>query len=230
VGLHVENCVISGFIGDGIVVSAPGTRVHIIDSIVRENGSGIVINGTTSSTTATISRTRVEHNGQEGIEVTAAADVTIEDCVVTGSAFNIDAYTVVATAFIAMHITRTIVHEGQYGIIAEPLVANALVQIAVSDSTVSGMSGFGIGAAPVGAGSGVVSATRTHVTNNNFAFKADSTNGGASLFLEANTIEYNQQGVVAVGPSSTLYTRANNAVKYNTFNDYSGTLTFVPAI
>jgi hypothetical protein len=113
---------------------------------------------------------------------------------------------------------------------SEPLVANVLIQIAISDSTVSGMTTVGIGAIPIGAASAVVSATHTHVTGNNFAFKADSTNGGATLVLDANTIEYNQQGVVAVGPSSTLYTRANNAAKINTFNDYSGMLTFVPAI
>ena len=230
VGLHIENCVVSGFIGNGIVVSAPGTILHIIDTIVRENAVGIVINGSTSTTSATISRTRVENNGQEGIVVTAAADVAIEDSVVTGSIYNIDAYTVVATAFIGMTIARTLVHKGTYGIIAEPLVANVLIQIAISDSTVSGMTNVGIGAIPIGAASAVVSAAHTHVTGNNFAFKADSTNGGATLVLDANTIEYNQQGVVAVGPSSTLYTRANNAAKINTFNDYSGTLTFVPAI
>jgi hypothetical protein len=229
-GLHVENCVVSGFSGHGIIVSAAGVVLHIIDTIVRENSSGIVINGTTSITTATISRTRVEHNTQEGIEVTAGADVTIEDCVVTGSAYNIDAYTLVATAFIGMTVTRTVVHGGIYGIIVEPLAINTLVQVAVSDSTVSGMSQIGIGAAPGGAASAVVTVARTHVLSNNFALKADSTNGGAWILMDANTIEYNQQGAVAVGPTSTLWTRANNTAKVNTFSDYSGTLTFVPAM
>jgi hypothetical protein len=230
IGLHVENCVVSGFIGSGIVVSAPGTVLHVVDTIVRENATGIEINGTTSSTSVTISRTRIENNPQEGIEITAAADVAIEDSVVTGSIFNIDAYTVIATAFIGMSITRTVVHNGTYGIIAEPLVANVLVQISVSDSTVSGMTQVGIGAIPIGSSSAVISAVRTQVTGNNFGLKADSTHGGAWLFMDANTIEYNQQGVVATGPSSTLYTRGNNAAKFNAFGDSSGTLTFVPAI
>ena len=227
VGLHVESCVVSGFFGDGILVTAPGVILHVIDTIVRENGNGIVIGGTTSITTATISRTRVEHNSQEGIEVTGGAYVMIEDCVVTGSVYNIDAYPEVATAFIGMTITRTVVHGGSYGIIADPIAANALVQVAVNDSTVSGMSEFGIGAMPAGAASGVVTAARTHVTNNNIAFKADSTIGGAWVLMDANTIEYNQQGAVAVGPSSTLWTRANNSAKVNTSGDYFGTLTYV---
>lgn len=225
-GLHVEGCEISGLLGTGIVTSVAGAVVHIIDSVVRDNSAGIVIGGGTTSTLATISRTRVERNSGEGIEVTAAADVEIEDSVVTGSTFNIDAYTTVPTAFMGVTVTRTLVHGGSYGIIAEPLVDNALIQMSVADSTVSDMSEVGIGAIPIGSAAAIVNIVRTQAVRNKIGFKADSTHGLATLVMEGNTIMHNEQGVVASGPTSALRTRGNNSANNNTFNDVSGVTSF----
>jgi Right handed beta helix region len=229
-GLHVESCEVSGLLGTGVRVSAPGTVVHILDSIVRENSIGILIEGTTSTTMANISRTRVENNGGEGIEVTGGAEVAVEDSIVTGSVFNIDAYTTIATAFIRMTVARTLVHGGAYGILAEPLVANVIIQIGVSDSTVSDTTQVGIGAIPLGASSAIINVVRTEVIGNNIGLKADSTHGGATLVMDGNTIMHNQEGVVANGLSSTLHTRGNNAAKNNTFDDVLGTTNFFGGI
>jgi hypothetical protein len=222
--LHVENCEVSGFSGFGILTNSAGAVIHVIDSVVRDNSSGIVIGGS-ANVVATISRTRVENNWNEGIEISAVGDVDIDDSVVTGSQFNIDAYTTVASGFTGVTVTRTHVHGGTYGIIAEPLGANSLVQMSVNDCTVSDMSGFAVGAAPVGAAAGIVNIVRTHAIRNNFGFKADSTNGLATLVMENNTVMHNQQGVVATGASSNLRTRGNNSANNNTFLDVSGATT-----
>lgn len=227
VALHVENCEISGMTGAGIATTAVGAAVHIIDSVVRDNTSGIVIGGGDTNTVATISRTRVEHNGAEGIEIAATGDIEIADSVVTGSNFNIDAYTTVTSGFTGVTVTRTLVHGGSYGIIAEPLAFNSIVQMSVADCTVSDMSTFGVGAAPVGDAAAIVNIVRTHSIRNNFGFKADNTNGLATLVMENNTVMHNQQGVVSNGPASTLRTRGNNSANNNTFLDVSGPTTGV---
>lgn len=83
----IENCVIKGFAGYGVVSYSPGV-LAVTDSTVRDNGSAGIAVGTdsgTSRTRAVLDRVRATRNGSgygldAGIAVDAGADATIVDC------------------------------------------------------------------------------------------------------------------------------------------------------
>src|ERR1700682_1004627 len=66
--LSIENCLISNFTSEGILIDTAAT-VRIIDSLVRDNAWGIHLQG---GATVTISGTRVLGNLDEGIWVNGA--------------------------------------------------------------------------------------------------------------------------------------------------------------
>jgi hypothetical protein len=78
--LHVENCVVSGFIGGGIAAQAPGSTTFVDDTISRDNGTGIFcLKGTVS-----IDHSRFENIAGDGVDVDGA-DVTVRESVSSGN-------------------------------------------------------------------------------------------------------------------------------------------------
>ena len=87
--LHIENCIISGFVMEGILVAPSGggpRRVNIEDSIVRNNQSiGIVLDGIASTLKATVERTRMEKNNSGLDSRGTGATVIIRGCLASGN-------------------------------------------------------------------------------------------------------------------------------------------------
>jgi hypothetical protein len=83
--LHVENCIITGFGGVGILgpdhcYETGCTQVFVLDTVFRGNVTGMKL----GSVTALVDHCRFDHN-HTGIQVVAQADVTIRDSVLAGS-------------------------------------------------------------------------------------------------------------------------------------------------
>ncbi|HYR75260.1 MAG TPA: right-handed parallel beta-helix repeat-containing protein [Pyrinomonadaceae bacterium] len=86
--LHIERCVISGFNGTGIAVdlTADGSYIFIKDTIIRNNGnSGIRIQTSTGTVTASIDNCRSEHNVIHGFFASNNSRVTINRSVASGN-------------------------------------------------------------------------------------------------------------------------------------------------
>ncbi|MPZ59419.1 MAG: hypothetical protein GEU91_23635, partial [Rhizobiales bacterium] len=67
--VHIERCVIHGFTSIGIVATAPGAQVFVLDSISRDNGfAGLIINAGSSSR-LTVDNSRFENHGNDGVVV-----------------------------------------------------------------------------------------------------------------------------------------------------------------
>ncbi|MEO8675208.1 MAG: right-handed parallel beta-helix repeat-containing protein [Casimicrobiaceae bacterium] len=77
--LHVENCVISGFTAEGILLGS-GSRAFIKDSFVRDTDTGIAIGGVS----AAIDNVRAENN-RIGMRVDRGATATIRNSVAAGN-------------------------------------------------------------------------------------------------------------------------------------------------
>jgi hypothetical protein len=88
--IHVENCVIGGFQGNGINYSALSGELVVTDTISRENSNGVYVSGTSkdgkTSARGSIERSRVNGNYGDGIVAVGYAKVTVRDSLVTGSA------------------------------------------------------------------------------------------------------------------------------------------------
>ena len=85
--LHVEGCVISGFIGNGINVFLTADSSHILvkDSIMRNNGYGIVIVTLVGTVDASIDNCRAERNGFHAFYASLNSRVTINRSVASGN-------------------------------------------------------------------------------------------------------------------------------------------------
>ncbi len=113
--LHIENCIINAFAGAGIE-STINAAVFINDTTVRNGGNGIVM----STSTASVSRCRIEKNagdamlaensaqvvasetvaagnGQAGFNAQTAATLNLENCMSTGNGTGIVAGSIGAT-------------------------------------------------------------------------------------------------------------------------------------
>ena len=87
--VRIESCVISGTRVDGVMHSAPGAELIVLDTIVRDNGaSGI---GGDADASVVLDRVRSEHNGTNGFymaSLVAEARVTITDSVFAFNSAN----------------------------------------------------------------------------------------------------------------------------------------------
>jgi hypothetical protein len=86
--LHVENCIVSGFIGHGIYVNlaADGSYIFIKDTIVRNNSThGIYITTNSGIVRASIDNCRSERNGGKGFWAYNNSRVTINRSVASGN-------------------------------------------------------------------------------------------------------------------------------------------------
>jgi hypothetical protein len=67
--VHIERCVIHGFSFAGIAATAPGLKVYLTDSVVRDNaGHGFIIVNSGASQ-VTIDGSRIENNAAVGINI-----------------------------------------------------------------------------------------------------------------------------------------------------------------
>ncbi len=88
--LHVENCVVNGFIQNGINVdlTADSSRIFIKDTIVRNNGgSGIYITTSTGTVRASIDGSRAENNtyGFYAYPRLTRTQVTVSNSIASGN-------------------------------------------------------------------------------------------------------------------------------------------------
>jgi hypothetical protein len=85
--LHVEGCVISGFLDSAINanLTADGSQVFIKDTVMRNNAYGLFIQTSTGTVRASIDNCRAERNVNFGVQAYNNSRVTIKRSVATGN-------------------------------------------------------------------------------------------------------------------------------------------------
>ena len=234
--LHIEHCEISGFFGlghSGIQLDAPGARIDVIDTVVRDNQNGIVVGAQDNAhtVTVTVSRARLSNNFSEGVLLLGSTQFLIEDSVVAGSQYNIDAFNQLTLATVSLAIIRTSIHHGNYGIYLEPN-ASGVTSASVVDSTITDQSVMGIAVIPLCASCYASAAvTRTQVNYNSVGIMCDGANASlvsaASVLIDAVTVINNNSFQVKAQNHGTIVTRQNNTA--STIDTISGQLVNFPA-
>jgi hypothetical protein len=141
--LSVENCIISNFSGNGVHVPT-GAMVRIVDSVIRENVTGVFLS---SGATATISGTKILGNSNIGVYVSGfpastTTTAAISDSVVAGnSSFGIYALAI-AGATARASVNRTTAVNNVIGIAVDNGAGTQV--IIVSNSLVTGNSQSGL--------------------------------------------------------------------------------------
>ena len=174
--LSVENCVVANFPGSGvgILAYANAARVRIVDTLLRDNGTGIQV----ENASAVISRATVLGSSNVGIYLYG---------------------TVVGTRTNAV-VTDTTVSGGNIGFYANSGITDANVRLAIIRSTSSNNSSSGIGALSSPASTALVTLSESMVTGNNTGL-SQSGAGATMQSLGNNTVR--QNGINTSGAVTT---------------------------
>jgi len=138
--LTVENCVVSGFSANGIVVNAPAD-VRILDTTVRGNGVEIEADGIRimGGAFATLNNVRMSNNTASGLAVLDGGDVTtiaiVTDSDSSGNSGNGFGATTISTGAARLSIRESSASGNFYGVYSGSAV-NA--QVSIGNSTVVG--------------------------------------------------------------------------------------------
>ena len=148
-GLSIENCIISNFLSTGVYVSATAT-VRVLDSLVRDNNSGIFLQG---AVTADITGTKILGNGAAGLFVysqtaSSVASATVTDSVLAKNGVNVHAFETVASALNRIVVIRSTISNGAYGLRSQ--FGGGPTIISVSESLIASNT---VGFSQEGAGS-----------------------------------------------------------------------------
>ena len=210
-GLHVENCVISGFsAGIGIDLQAASGVMHVNDTTIRDGGQGIRV---FAASAVTVSRTRVEDNAIYGVFVVGGAIVGIEDSIVSGSDTDIYVFPTLPSSSARVTIARTLISGGSLGVSVEPASANASAHVSIMDSTISNTAAQGgIKAHVINGFEATVLATRNQFLDNGTA--AYATGASAYVILDDNSFTGNFI-TSSRNTGAVFYTRNNNTEARN---------------
>jgi len=192
--LAIAQCELANHPGSGgaLYADAPGGRLSIKDTLIRDANKGVSLAG---SVVATLDRVRVE-NATTGIAVAAPARVSLNEGALLGNGQGLSAVGVGDTALAAQAtISRSAISGNQVGVFLQSTAAPGKAHVTMTQSVVSYNSGAGIGLYQ-----GTVGAY-------------------TALSLDGNVITHNQAGVMITSGTPTIFSRANNLLKQNMEGD-----------
>ncbi len=207
--VRIESCVISNMAVDGVMHSAPGAELMVLDTIVRDNGgSGI---GGDADAFVVLDHVRSEHNGTNGfymasLTVGGEARAMISDSVFAFNGSNGVWFAATGGSRSEAHVTRSVMTEnGGAGVKVSSNVASVIFAD-VTRNAIQRNNGNGV--TVVGPGSTQVAVTEN--TINHFTSVGVSSDGDATLiFASANVVNGTGTAFVRAG-LSTFYTYGNN--------------------
>ncbi len=210
--LRIENCVISNMGMNGVLFSATGSELIVIDTIVRDNGaSGI---GGDSNALVVLDRVRSEHNGTHGFYmatyVGGQGSASISDSVFALNGSNGIWVGATDTSYMFAQIERSVAtNNGDDGIritaqsearIGATVTRNAVARNAVNEILVNGP--------------GFASATISENAIVHYIDVGVHANGSNTLvWMSANSFGWNRgtdTAEVVASNGSTLYSAGNN--------------------
>ncbi len=184
--VRIESCVISGMGIDGIMYSAPGLALVVLDTIVSNNGaSGI---GRDADAFVVLDHVRSEHNGTNGFymaSLTTEARATITDSIFAFNAKNGIWFAATGTGKTYAQVERSVLADNSANGVKVSASSNALVRASVTRNALHRNARTAVAAE----GPGVVIA-------------------GAS----ENTILLIDDGLSATGAKTTFFAGANSVV------------------
>ena len=198
--LHVEACVLNGFpsnLSAGLNLRAGGAQVEVIDSIVRGNYIGILVQPSSGTEEATIDHVRLEANDGTGLVAREGSQVTVTNSVAASNNIGLTAHSA-SSGSVQMNVESTV----------------------VSANT---SEGVGIEAETEGTGAVQVNVARCVISGNlvDGIFAVSFSTGVATVRLSSSTVTGNGTGLR--NQNALLLSRQDNTVEGNT-TDTSGTI------
>ena len=199
--VRIESCVISKMAVDGVMHSAPGAELIVLDTIVRDNGaSGI---GGDADASVVLDHVRSEHNGTNGFymaSLSGKARAMISDSIFTFNGAHGVWVAATNTGETDAHVERSVLAvNGSAGLNLSATGAGVIFAV-VSRNAVYINAGYGVGVAGPGSAFAKVSEN---------AFDSSLSADGAQTVVEASANTGDSFFTRSNG--ATLYTYGNNA-------------------
>jgi hypothetical protein len=229
--------------GHGISINAASVKVTLRNLVIvhlTSSQSGISF---TQGAELNVAECEIANVQGKGISATSTSGkVTVKNTVLRGAAtgFHADGavvasldgvhikdnnYGVFADAGSRVTVSNSVISGNVYGAWADP--NGGITRLVVERSVVTGNT-YGI-LATTHAASDVAEVTASHnaVTHNGTGgfFVSAVLASTATLVADGNTVTENQNGFILGSGTSTIYTRGNNTLKFNTVDVLSGSLT-----
>jgi hypothetical protein len=148
--LSIENCVVSNFgAGNGVHINTPA-KVRIFDTVVRNNGIGILVQG---GAKAAVASSKILANPTSGIHVYSQSnpftEVSINDSLISHNGSGVHVYETNASTLNRVAVFRsTISHNTLFGVASEfnggPTVVSVSESLLMNNTT--GFAQIGAGA------------------------------------------------------------------------------------
>jgi hypothetical protein len=138
--LHIESCVVNGFLSDGLFFHGAG-NLEVKDSIFRSNFNGIEVSPASGTAVATIDQVRLEGNSA-GLAARQGSTVTVRNSVASGNVAGFDCSSI-SSASAEMNIENSVASNNNDGIVASS-ASTGVATVRVSNSTVTDNSIFGL--------------------------------------------------------------------------------------
>ena len=212
--LRIENCVISNMSGDGILHSAQGAELVVVDTTFRDNqGNGLDILGDGS---VVLDHVRSERNTFDGFALNPLfAEVHVS---ITNSTFasngrhGINIGTGPSIAVPRVVIDRSeIVHNHDHGLLQNSTTADSFVGL--TRTTIHTNGNYGARVHSLGY-LAILTIAENTMTENNRSISADGI--GATVFASANSITSSNPGMERIN-GATFNSFGNNIGSFNTF-------------
>ena len=198
----IEECEIAGMPLSGVFVSAANSAVTIKNTTIRDNDTGVNVQG---STTALLDGVMLSSNSSFGLYALSGPKVNIRSSVIANH----------AAGGIAGGIHVLSLSGQRTQVVVEQSVLRNNTRAAFSET-------FGTGS------SVEVSLRRNVISHNTTGYGASAAAGTViTALLDANTVSYNTTGV-SIG-ASVVNTRQNNTFQFNSTNVSGGSLTALSA-
>jgi hypothetical protein len=203
---------------DALTINAAGAKVALRNVAIL-NLTGTANTGVTFVQGARLTIEGCELYGMNtGVNATAAGSVlTIRDTVIRDNETGVT----VTGALKAQLMNTTLLNNLTYGMSA----ANG-AGVAISASAING-GGVGVRAAAAASTTTQVAVSSSALAGNVTAIQASASSGTdiAQVMLNNVTLTQNGSGVAITGATASVFTRQNNAFKFNTADIASGVLT-----
>ena len=223
------------------ILAIPGA----LGSIVANGADALIINAAGAKVALrNVAILNLAGTANTGVTLVQGARLTIDGCELYGMNTGVNA----TAAGSVLTIRNTVIRDNETGVTLTGALKAQLINTALLNNLSFGMSaanGAGVaisGSAINGGGVGVravaASSTTTQVAvsssalaGNVTAIQATATTGTdtAQVMLNNVTLTQNGSGVAITGATATVFSRQNNAFKFNTADVASGVLTALPA-
>jgi parallel beta-helix repeat protein len=186
--VRIESCVISNMSGSGIHLVSSGTETIVLDTIVRDNGFGIVVLRTGA---VVLDHVRSEHNAAQGLSISAPPSSPTLKAAVSNSLFagnGLDGISVTPSGNTdaTIQVERSVIsNNGGNGFVAMATLLNTVVGVTLTRNAIGQNMGHGVLISVSGARA--VGNLSENALENNAGDGIHVSGLGATIYASANT-------------------------------------------